>query len=109
MTHTCHAINCTNTVPPKLLMCRSHWRKVPKALQKAIWSTYVTGQEARKDPTALYLMVQNVTVGVVAVTEGVWSEDNFRDHIKQGWDRWHGLLTDEQQAYFRHLMESWKP
>lgn len=53
--HRCHAIDCTEPVPPKMLMCREHWRMVPAALKRRVWATYVPGQEVRKDPTAEYL------------------------------------------------------
>jgi len=51
MPHTCHAKLCDVEVPPKMLMCKPHWRMVPKDLQNAVWDAYRIGQEVRKDPS----------------------------------------------------------
>ena len=40
MAHVCHAEGCDTPVPPKLLMCLKHWRRVPKQLQAAVWNNY---------------------------------------------------------------------
>lgn len=68
-THTCHAINCTQAVPPRLFMCRRHWYMVPKPLRDALWAAYVPGQERRKDPTPEYLDAAMVCVAAVATAE----------------------------------------
>lgn len=70
MPHHCHAFGCKNTVSPKKLMCLKHWRMVPAAIQKAVWATYVPGQETRKDPTRVYLLAQRAAVWCVFVEEG---------------------------------------
>jgi hypothetical protein len=67
MTHLCHAQGCQVEVPPKLLMCKRHWRMVPKPLQEAVWATYRPGQERSKDPTREYL--QNAAEAIRAVAE----------------------------------------
>jgi hypothetical protein len=36
MSHTCHAINCEVSVPPKMFMCLRHWRMVPRPLQREV-------------------------------------------------------------------------
>ncbi len=46
--HRCHAIGCETPVPPKLLMCRAHWNRVPKVLQAQVWAHYRPGQEVDK-------------------------------------------------------------
>ena len=43
--HTCHAEDCTTQVPPKMFMCRKHWRMVPKLVRQQIWRHYEPGQE----------------------------------------------------------------
>lgn len=53
--HTCHATGCVRGVPPRLFMCPKHWYALPKAKQDAIWATYESGQEIRKDPSQAYL------------------------------------------------------
>lgn len=70
MRHTCHAIDCEKSVPPKLLMCLKHWRMVPKAIQILVWQHYVPGQETTKNPTAEYMKVQRKAVIAVARKEG---------------------------------------
>mgnify|MGYP001575070721 CR=1 FL=1 len=67
--HLCHARGCTRAVPPKLLMCLPHWRLVPLPLQRAVWATYVPGQEVRKDPTQEYLRAAHDAIGAVAAKE----------------------------------------
>lgn len=42
--HHCHAIGCATPVPPEMLMCFQHWRRVPKVLQAAVWKAYRPGQ-----------------------------------------------------------------
>lgn len=71
MSHTCHARDCQRTVPPRMLMCRTHWRMVPRPLQDAVWDTYVPGQEERKDPTMDYLDAAEAAIAAVAVMEGL--------------------------------------
>jgi hypothetical protein len=71
MKHTCHARGCEVAVSPRMLMCRKHWRMVPRRLQAAVWDTYVPGQERRKDPTPEYLDAALAAVAAVAEAEGV--------------------------------------
>ena len=68
--HLCHAEGCTTPVPPRMLMCRRHWRMVPRALQAAVWAEYVPGQERRKDPTESYLDAAHEAIRAVAAKEG---------------------------------------
>lgn len=42
-------------VPPKLLMCRPHWFRLPKRLRDDIWMTYEIGQEVSMTPSDEYL------------------------------------------------------
>lgn len=39
-THACPINGCTNPAKQGQLMCLAHWRRVPKALNKAIFETY---------------------------------------------------------------------
>ena len=68
--HPCHAIGCEVDIAPKLLMCPAHWRLVPRALQRAVWDTYVERQEIRKDPSDEYMVAQRAAVEAVAKREG---------------------------------------
>lgn len=53
--HTCPAPGCTRSLPPRLLMCRSHWFALPKPLRDAVWREYRPGQERDHKPSADYL------------------------------------------------------
>jgi len=64
--HTCHAHGCNAGVPPSMFMCRSHWAKVRKPMQNAIWHEYRPGQENDKNPSLRYLAVQQRAIGEVA-------------------------------------------
>lgn len=67
--HTCHAKGCKKVVPPRLLMCLPHWRKVPADLQARVWATYRPGQEVLKDPTPEYLEAAQAAIDAVAAKE----------------------------------------
>jgi hypothetical protein len=71
--HTCHAEACEVHVPPKMLMCKTHWRMVPYGLRAAVWAAYQPGQE-RLDGTAFptdeYLEVTRDAIEAVAEKEG---------------------------------------
>lgn len=69
--HRCHAEGCDATIPPRLLMCRKHWRMVPRWLQRAVWAAYRPGQEDDKRPSLRYLLVQCRARIAVAREEGV--------------------------------------
>lgn len=68
--HVCHAIGCDVEVPPKMLMCRAHWYKVPAHLRARVWATYRPGQEVTKDPSLEYIEAQRAAVDAVAKAEG---------------------------------------
>ncbi len=63
--HLCHARNCTIPVPPRMLMCLAHWRKVPLLLQRKVWRYYRPGQEVDKQPSAEYLAVMKEAIQAV--------------------------------------------
>ncbi|MFL5481165.1 MAG: hypothetical protein ACJ8AK_03165 [Gemmatimonadaceae bacterium] len=39
MTHKCAADGCKKEISLSLLMCRKHWKLVPRKIQRAIWRT----------------------------------------------------------------------
>lgn len=45
----CQVKGCTAQAKPNQLMCWPHWRRVPKALNHAVWETYLN---LRFDPAA---------------------------------------------------------
>lgn len=67
--HTCHAIGCPVEVPPRMLMCRRHWRMVPPELQARVWATYRKGQEVDKRPSAAYLRAGADAIAAVLAAE----------------------------------------
>ncbi len=43
--HQCPANGCDAIINKKFLMCFTHWRMVPRALQLRVYATYRRGQE----------------------------------------------------------------
>jgi hypothetical protein len=41
--HECPAKGCTQRVSVDMLMCRPHWRMVPRAMQNAVWNAWQGG------------------------------------------------------------------
>lgn len=39
MIHHCHAMGCKAPCPPRMLMCREHWSRVPADLQREVYRT----------------------------------------------------------------------
>jgi hypothetical protein len=68
--HLCHAVDCSERISPKLLMCPRHWYMVPPALRKRVWQTYRPGQEFDKCPSKAYLEVAKQAINFVAEKEG---------------------------------------
>jgi len=68
--HTCHARDCGKAVPPEMLMCRSHWRQVPRAIQLAVWRAYRPGQCDDKIVNRQWLRAADAAIGFVARAEG---------------------------------------
>lgn len=68
--HTCHAIDCDMLVPPKMLMCRDHWKLVPQTLQDAVWLHYRTGQEIDKETSEEWQRAADAAIIYVARREG---------------------------------------
>lgn len=64
MAHHCHAIACDVEVPPAMLMCKSHWFRVPLALRNRVWAEY------HKGITRAYCEVAKAAVRAVAEKEG---------------------------------------
>lgn len=64
--HTCHVSSCVAKVPPRMLMCRPHWRQVPQALKDDVLNTYQQGQE-RGDvrPSVVWLKAARAAITAV--------------------------------------------
>jgi hypothetical protein len=55
MRHACHWPGCAKEIPPRRLMCRSHWKTLPPAIRSAVWNAYRPGQEIDRDPSREYV------------------------------------------------------
>jgi hypothetical protein len=78
--HLCRAMKCKRNVHPRYLMCPQHWRMVPRALQQAVWATYVRGQEVTKTPTREYLRAAHRAILAVADAEKIPVPPALRAH-----------------------------
>ncbi len=68
--HACHAHGCNMSIPPKMLMCRRHWRMVPKAIQIDVWVAYVPGQEqGQSTPTEEWHKAADAAIAAVRKKE----------------------------------------
>ena len=67
--HTCHAVDCDRSVPPKYLMCSKHWAMVPKPQQRDVWRHYRAGQEMDKCPSSEYLAAAKAAIETVYAKE----------------------------------------
>lgn len=68
--HTCHARDCVVAVPPEMLMCLRHWRRVPRDVQRGVWLHYRRGQCDDKRPSRLWHDAADAAIGIVAALEG---------------------------------------
>lgn len=67
----CPVPRCKHSAPRGKLMCAPHWRRVPKALQQAVWSTWgaVCGDLNNGDKAEAYEHAR--TAAIEAVTEPI--------------------------------------
>jgi hypothetical protein len=70
MAHTCHALGCSVSVKPEMLMCGRHWRRVAKNIQRAVWRHYRPGQCDDKRPSKEWHQAADAAIGYVAFNEG---------------------------------------
>jgi hypothetical protein len=68
--HLCHAEGCTTPVPPELLMCWPHWRRVPKVIQRRVWVNYRDGQCDDMKPSDEWHAAARDAIKAVAEKEG---------------------------------------
>ena len=74
MNHTCHVNRCDKRVPPRMLMCRAHWRLVPPVMQRAVYDSYRPGQCDDRGPSRDWLRVARTALNHVARATGVFEE-----------------------------------
>jgi hypothetical protein len=70
MSHTCHAYQCNNAVPPQMFMCREHWFSLDTAKRRLIWATYRPGQCDDMRITRAYADAAQSAIRYVASKEG---------------------------------------
>jgi superfamily II DNA or RNA helicase len=68
--HYCHARGCTTQVKPELLMCAKDWKRVPKAIQGAVWDHYRAGQCQDMNPSEKWHQAADAAIGYVAMLDG---------------------------------------
>lgn len=61
----CPVKGCTSHAKPNQLMCRPHWRRVPKPLNHAVFDTY---RNLRHDPAA-YRQARDAAIAAVEAKE----------------------------------------
>jgi len=64
--HICHAKNCYTPVSPEKLMCLSHWKKVPKTMQEAVYANYRKGQCTTGMPSKEWLKAARDAINSVS-------------------------------------------
>ena len=86
MPHTCHALKCASSCPPRHLMCARHWRMVPATLQSAVMQSFQSGQERGKlRPSGWWFASARAAIRAVAEREGhlqqtlAWTDDPVED------------------------------
>lgn len=73
--HPCAIPGCTRPAKPQQLMCWPHWRRVPKALNHAVFETYEDargrelGGEALREATANYRQARDAAIAAVVEKE----------------------------------------
>lgn len=64
MTHECAADGCKKEISIALLMCRPHWKKVPRPIQRSIWRTvHIAGSDYYSHVTDAILAVAQAESG----------------------------------------------
>ena len=79
--HHCHATNCSENIPPEMLMCKNHWRSLPWKIKKRVWDTYRPGQCDDMKPSREYCMAAKDAVIFVAVKEGIVPNTELYDFL----------------------------
>lgn len=66
----CPVAGCTAHAKPRQLMCWPHWRRVPKALNRAVFDTFAN---LRHDPAA-YRQARDAAIDAVNTKEAAERE-----------------------------------
>jgi hypothetical protein len=68
--HVCLAECCDRLVPHRLLMCRQHWRLVPRSIQTEVYAGYADRLAGRQGGWARWRLAADLAVRAVAHAEG---------------------------------------
>ena len=81
--HHCHANDCPTITSPALLMCPKHWRMVPAAMQRKVYSTFKLRGSPGGDPAswANYYAACADAVEHVAALEGKPAGNSYRRSV----------------------------
>jgi hypothetical protein len=66
-THRCAVPDCTAYVPPEMLMCRPHWRLVPRAIGREVTDAWRSLRAGAIGDRARYELARAAAVDAVAV------------------------------------------
>lgn len=82
-THSCRALNCTQKVQRKFLMCYFHWAALPNAIREAVCMAYTPGQESgRKKIKPEWVKASRDAIIYIADREGVDFMDDYGKPIE---------------------------
>lgn len=62
--HTCHA-HCGRACPPRMLMCPTCWRIVPKALGDLVYEAFNAGKRAKTHPNGAWMLAADAAIALV--------------------------------------------
>ncbi|MGI8333441.1 hypothetical protein ACRYCC_26110 [Actinomadura scrupuli] len=65
--HDCAASGCRTRLPARILMCRTHWKRVPTGIQSEVYRHYRRGQTAATASPA-YLAALDAAVAAVGTS-----------------------------------------
>ncbi len=71
----CPVSGCTRHAKPGQLMCLPHWRRVPKALNRAVFDTFADasgrelGGDALRQASAAYVQARDAAIAAVEAKE----------------------------------------
>jgi hypothetical protein len=91
--HRCHAVDCDEPVPPEMLMCKPHWRMVPRELQRRVWATYRDGQCDDRSPSYSWHAAADRAIAAVALAEG---RTKAARHYTESAGRWDAQMRAER-------------
>ena len=67
--HHCHARGCKTHVPPEMLMCKRHWKMIPRSIQLRVWATYRPGQCDDMNPSEAWHQAADDAITAVQEAE----------------------------------------